>query len=445
MLSDEPIPVGLKENDEQFWLAVCEFRKQIKKKKIRDIDSANHAYRELIAGRGEDLLNWIAPITIGLHLEYPDFFMPYGFILAYLYLDKIAELFEIELPKIPSKNDIQARMEHYADINRALYDFRILHSLNPAEMCAFLYNFALQFIEDDESDLPAPSQVWLLIGSANGTEDYDFLESVDKESSSHWQINLETRRGDILVMYVASPHSLIHSIWRATTDGFVDPFFYFYTMGYIARPIKTKPISFKEMKTHKALGQNKYVLANLQGASGKALSSQDYNAILELLKVKGQNVSKLPQLPRISFVSLEELDNERAVEEKLVEPFLKSVGYTETDWKRQLSVKMGRGERYYPDYVFGLRGKTREESVTMVLEAKFSLSRERDVRDAYLQMRTYATRLQAKIAMLAAREGIWVFLADEGNFQFEKREHWNWDELKEHVTLNAVRKKIGKT
>jgi hypothetical protein len=444
MYLDEPIPVEIDEDDDQYWIQISETQKEIKKLQVKDIDSATEAFYKIVAGRGEELLASIAPITIGLHLEYPEFFVPYGFREFYLYLEKIAEIFEIELPKLPAKKDVQARMEIYGKINRAFYDFRTFYQIDPVGMCAFLYDFALEFLDEGNLDLPAPSQAWLLTGSRFGDEDFEFLEASDETSSSRWQTHLDTRRGDIMVMYVASPHSQVHSIWRATTDGFIDPFFFFNTTAWIASPIRTKPIKIKEIKDHPVLGQNKYVLANLQGPSGKALKSQDYDAILEILQAKGQDVSVFPKLPKISFIPLENLKSERDVEMKLVEPFLEKLGFKQKDWTRQLPVKMGRGERVYPDYVFDLRGKSREETVSMVLETKYTLSRERDVREAYAQMRSYATRLQAKIAVLAAREGIWIFETKDGNFQFEKREHWNWDQLTAHSVLNSVRKKIGK-
>jgi hypothetical protein len=434
------------ESDDLFWDEICKTRREIKKLKIQDIDTATQAFFGMISGKGEELLHQITPITIGLHLEYPDFFVPYGFQKNYLYLEKIAEKFGIELPKLPAKKDLQGRMEIYGKINQAFYDFRILYQLESAEMCAFLYDFALRFLDkSDSDDLPAPSQAWLLTGSRFGSDDFESLENSDKTSRDRWQAHIDTRRGDIMVMYIASPYCRIHSIWRAITDGFIDPFFFFNTTAWITNPERTKSISIKEIKNHPVLGQNKYVLANLQGPSGKALKSQDYDAILEMLQAKGQDISALPRLPKISFVPLEKLKNERDVEIELVEPLLEKIGCKQKDWKRQLAVKMGRGERVYPDYVFDLRGKAREETVSMVLEVKYTLSRDRDVREAYAQMRSYATRLQAKIAVLAAREGIWIFESKDGNFQFEKREHWNWDELTEHSILNGVRKKIGRS
>jgi hypothetical protein len=381
-------------------------------------------------------------ISTGLHLAHPEYFLPYSFVTVFDMLLEIGNNFPLSIPPVPKKGDFEAKALYYNSINQSFQDFRKSYNLSPHEMCAFLYDFSLAFTRDPE--LPDPSKAWLVVGSAYNEDDFDFLESADMSSQSHWQGNLETRLGDIIVMYIASPHSRIHSIWRAGTNGFIDPFSDLHSLIYITDPIKTVSVSFKEMKTHSLLSQNGYIRAHLQGATGKPLKIEEYEAILDMMAAKGQDISVLPKIPRTNFIPSDELENERDVELKLVEPFLEKLGYSIQDWQRQMPVRMGRGERNYPDYVFGAKQKRGEESAVMVLETKYSLSREKDLREAYFQMRSYALRLQTQKAVLAAREGIWLFIAQKNNFSFERHSKYNWLELSNSDILHYVRQLIGK-
>lgn len=137
------------------------------------------------------------------------------------------------------------------------------------------------------------------------------------------------------------------------------------------------------------------------------------------------------------------MTSERDVEIKLIEPFLKRIGYQEKDWVRQMPVSMGRGERNYPDYVFAAQTKKGEEKGSMVLESKFRIGTRRELMDAYCQAKSYALRLQAKTMIVAAVEGIWIF-RDKNGFSLEQTTHRNWKELENPDTLHEVRGVIGK-
>jgi hypothetical protein len=292
-------------------------------------------------------------VSMGLHLAHPEYFLPYGFVKVFDMLLDIANNFPLSIPTIPKKGDIEGKALYYNLINQTFQEFRKTYELSPHEMCAFLYNFALEFTKDPE--LPEPSRVWLHSGSAD--PDFETLEAADETSTSHWGGNLETRVGDIVVMYVVSPYSRIHSIWRAISNGFVDPFFRFHHTVWIGHPIKTVPISFQEITSHPRLSQNAYVKARLQGPSGKPLKVEEYQAILEMMAAKGQDISILPRIPHTSFIRSDEFENERDVEIKLVEPLIEKLGYKSSDWIRQMPIRMGSGERNYPDYVFGAKQK----------------------------------------------------------------------------------------
>jgi len=331
-------------------------------------------------------------------------------------------------------------------LNKAFHEFRESYGLSTVEMCAFLYDFAPRFLVESNDALPEPSKVWLITGGTGQNGDFEWLEEnvEDKNATDYWQGNLNTRRGDILLMYCVTPHSYIHSIWRAATDGFVDPFFHYHNTVWIEQPTKTVPVTFKEMKADPLLSQKGAIKAHLQGPSGKPFTLEEYDAVLAIMQRKGQDISQLPRPQAISFLPSAELSNERDVEVALVEPLLARLGYTEKDWLRQMPLRMGRGERIYPDYVFGAQTTRGEERADMVFEAKFTIGSERALREAYLQAVSYAYRLRARVVMLAAREGFWLFEQKRGSFSLEHFSLYDWDVLQHPDALFELEKALIK-
>lgn len=391
----------------------------------------------------EDWCDYVAAVSLGLYLAQPGFFLPYNFRCKFNQLEEIHREFNIPLPPVPGKHQKEARGLYYLSISQAWQEFRNLHGLLPAEMCAFLYDFAPQFTTPmDASDLPSPSKVWLATG---GSWDFETVEGATQDTVSSWGGNPAVRRGDILMMYVVSPHKYIHSIWRACSDGFIDPFFHYHGTIMICGCVKTPPVYFKELKQHPLLGQKPAVKSHFQGPSSKApFTVQEYEAVLEIMKNKGQDLSVLPRIPWGDELPNVDLQNERDVEVQLIEPFLKRLGYREADWIRQMPIRMGRGERNYPDYVFGAKAKRGEESAKMVLESKYHLSAHREFIDSFYQAKSYALCLQSRIMVMAAKEGVWVFLRTEGGFELKKAIHKTWAELNHPDGFHAMLSLIGR-
>lgn len=391
----------------------------------------------------EDWYDYVASVSLGLYRGQPDFFLPYNFRCKFNQLEEIHSEFNIPLPPVPGKHQKEARGFYYFSINQAWQEFRNLHGLSPAEMCVFLYDFAPQFTTlMDASDLPSPSKVWLATG---GSWDFETVESATQDTVSSWGGNPAVRRGDILLMYVVSPYSYIHSIWRACSDGFIDPFSHYHGTIMICGCIKTQPAYFKELKQHPLLGQKPAMKGNFQGPHSKApFTVEEYEAVLEIMKNKGQDLSVLPRIPWGDELPQMDLLDERDVEVHLIEPLLKRLGYKEADWIRQMPVRMGRGERNYPDYAFGAKAKRGEESAKMVLESKYQLSAHREFIDSFYQAKSYALRLQSKIMVMAAKEGVWVFPQTDGSFELKKTIHKTWSELGHPDAFHEVLSLIGR-
>jgi len=392
-----------------------------------------------------DIFRSIAGLSAGLHDAHPEFFVPYLFAYRFDEFERICHSFEIPLPQVPGKLQKRERALYYLAINRALYDFRNRHGLSPQELNAFLYDFAPKSFEVRvDGSMPPPSRIWFSIGGVGGNGDFEILDDAGEDTVSHWQGGLETRRGDIILIWCASPRSYLHSVWRALDDGFNDPFFYFYSLIRMGQPIKIIPLPFSEFSKHPLLGSKPAVRAHFQGASGTPFSLEDYAAIRELLQKKGFDVALLPPPPTVGNSLNPELQNERDVELALVEPLLQRLEFTDKDWIRQFPLRMGRGERNYPDYVLGGDPRPGEESAVALIECKFDIETKKEMKEAFVQAKSYALRLQASVLALAARRGFWVFRRRDDGFSVDHFIFKTWNELAHPEVLFEVSLVIGK-
>jgi hypothetical protein len=402
--------------------------------------------QQVLVAFGEDDADWydyVAAVSLGLHQVLPELFLPYNFRSRFHHLEEIHREFSIPLPPVPGKQQQLERAAYYLDINETWQEFRKIYGLSPIEMCAFLYDFAPNFVTlINASDLPEPTKVWMITGT---TGDIAIAESATPDTVRHWGANANVRRGDILLLYLVSPLSAIHSVWRACSPGFVDPFFHYHSAAWMCAPVKTGNITLKELREHPLWSQKPAVRANFKGPSGKSpVSSEEYDALLKILTEKGQDVSNFPKLPVLPRVEFTDVASERDVEVQIVEPFFMRLGYAEKDWIRQFPVRMGRGERNYPDYAFGAVAKRGEETARMIVESKYQLSSRREFVEAFLQAKSYALRLECELMALVAREGIWVFPRRGGILEIEGFIHKPWGVLERTDDFREVAELIGR-
>ncbi|CAM4087394.1 hypothetical protein [Deinococcus marmoris] len=221
-------------------------------------------------------------------------------------------------------------------------------------------------------------------------------------------------------------------------DAYVDPFFHYKQSVQIGTPLRLPSLTFGEIAADAYLGGNKYVRANLQGASGKALSHGEYERVLQMLSVKADLPEGIPHFMPQEAVDLSALGNERDVELQLVEPLLRRAGLESGDWVRQLSVRMGRGERVYPDYAIGVSGTAPEQRVHALVEVKYRMAGERDWREAFWQAKSYGLRLGAQVIVTAAAEGVRIYRRSQDDFDFSQGDHQPWSALGEGEMLRQL-------
>ena len=373
-----------------------------------------------------------------------DFAFPYLFIQHFYKLQEIAEIFEIPLPPLPGKTQHLERCLYYPLLSKALYEFREEYHLNKEEFCTFLYGFAPRFLSKFMyNTLPAPNRVFLVGASKEDTENC-LLGKIPKETVMLWQGSEEIEPGDIVIVYETAPYSRIGSIWRAMTVGFDDPFHYYPGKVFLTNPIKVPYITFNELQKNPVWREIGLVKAHMQGINGRLCSLKGYEELKKMWKKKGFDSKKLPTPPAYTTFYNANLQNEKDVEEQLLEPFLKKIGFKENEWRRQLPIKMGRGFHYYPDYALHVSGKDGDSKADFIWEAKYRIPTKRQEKIDYLQAKSYAIRLQSYGFGLVSMEGIKIYLK-ENDFSFEKALHFSWEDQNNSYKISEIKSILKKT
>lgn len=375
-------------------------------------------------------------LTTLLSVELPGLFVPYYFKYNYNVFEKIAQAFEIAVPPVPVKNDYTGRFFFYGRICEALLDFREKYHLTPYELCAFLYDFAPKYIGGTDSyiiqDLPDPKSAFFIGGSKSDRFLVDPSDAV-----LCWQCNPETRAGDMIVMYQRSPVSAVVSIWRSVSIGFIDPFFYYYQCTYISNPIEVPKITRKQLQTDDIFKDLPIVRKNMQGINGVELLPSQYNHLVDLTG------AKVPKLEFIITSGDQKFFNEKDVEKRLIKPLIAQLGYSEDEYVQQLYMEIGNhNHALIPDFVLLPNFAKGHQSAFALIEAKYSISSQRELEEVQIQARSYARQLTVKYAVIASKEKVRVY-AKEDDFTQEVFRA-SWEELNNADTFSVLLKQIGK-
>lgn len=382
-------------------------------------------------------------VTFALHLAHPEVFVPYAFTQRHWVFERIASEFGLALPPVAAKNDHLGRWLYYQGYCAALQDFRVQRGMSVPELLAFLNDFATNYVSPGDAELPLPSRAWIMVGGPEEDGDYGLLQNLAPEDQTFWQGTLDMQRGDVCVMHIRSPVSAVSFLMRVMVDGYVDPFFHYKHAVQIGQVVRTPPLPFKEMAAGPVMGASSHIKRNLQGVSGQPLSREEYEEIIAALVRKGLDPALVPQLPDVPQVDLADLNNERDVERLLVEPLLLRVGLHESDWIRQLPVRMGRGERNYPDYVLHVTGTFPEQRAHALVEAKYRLAGERDWQEAFWQAKSYALRLGAQAMVVAAVDGLRLYRRVHDDFDFKRGEALTWQDVQEGPSVLELARVLG--
>jgi len=358
---------------------------------------------------------------------------------------KILDVLDIPMPELPAKSDKRGRLLLYSDINDNIRKFAFENELTPQETCACIYDFSCMLLEERkiEAEMPEPTNIWLTGGSKN---DYKtFLEKPVKGANSFWTCNENTKRGDIIVIYVLSPYSCIQSIWRAGIDGVYTPFNYYNSRTRAVDGIIIPQISLNELKTDPHFSQLGITKKNFQGVNGVQLSATDYKELLRICKDKGFDISVLPQLFHPELEIEGDLRNEKDIEEKLLMPLLLKLGFSNQDWTRQLSQKAGRKEKAIPDFVFLPKGEKHFQNAPLIIEAKFDMSSNIERTKSYNQALSYARIMKSSIFGICDKDRLILYKEHRGHFdRFQPTFEKHWQSINDSEVFSQLKLLIGK-
>ena len=358
--------------------------------------------------------SYVLPLSLYLFIVHSHF-KPILFPYRYDLIMRNCNALGIELPPIPHTKDYKAFMKYYFDVCCAMNAFQAEYEMSDAEFCACFYGLAEMLNEESiQTDLPKPVNVWLT--GASGS-DFDCLDKatsgeIKGVGNSIWACNERTKRGDIVIVYCLSPRSYIHSVWRANTAGLYNPFDYYKCRTTVCDGTRVPQISNKDLKADQYFSNLPIVRKNLQGINGVELSAQDYSELLRLIEQKGGDTSVLPKLYEVEDVDFGEIKIEKDVEERILIPILRKLGYEEQDWTRQLSLKAGRGLKAIPDFVFFAKGDKHFETAPFVIEAKLDMSLMREQINAFSQGLSYAKMLRSSLMAICDKERLVIYRVD---------------------------------
>lgn len=425
------------------------------------VDDENKPLEEIPQSYYKGILSNNILMSTALYAYLPGFFIPNFFVMQFAYLDKFAEKYEIDLPKIPNRSDYRERCLYYLDICIAIVNFAVENDIDDsAEICAFIYGCELPVIRDEyeaEFDKPMPSvpeQAWILVGN--------YGEGEKNMKHGFWQANELTCKGDIMLFYEKSPVKKLNSVWIALKDGVKDPFFHYYSHTYIGNKIEIpadKALTFEDFKNNEYFkkenrgSEGNFVSKNFQDVSGWAVTSEDYAEIKRMLEAKGFDTSVLPSLYEPEKLAGVEIELEADVSNKLLVPLLEEMGWKkDEDFKAEVEFPAGRGTTGHqmekrPDFCLHIKGTERDKEAQVVIEVKLNMKNNQEIQENYNQGVSYAKWGNARVLVICDKKQIRVYERNKKN-QFVSFDtptaRFRWEEMENLEKFNELKRLLSK-
>ena len=391
-----------------------------------------------------------------LHAYLPNYYIPNYFVLQFLYLNRFAKKYDLDLPKVPNRSDYKNRCLYYIEICKILRQFRDANGFDsPSDFCAYLYGYELPLIKEEmESDYSAPKPIqpenaWILVGN--------YGEGEKNMNHGLWQANQFTCKGDVLLFYEKSPVKKLNAIWTALEDGVVDPFFHYYSYTIIGEKIEIpndKAISFNDFKNCEYFKnrskEGNFVSKNFQDVSGWAVTSSDYKEIKRMLEDKGFDTSIFPSLYEPKKLAGVNIELEADVSNKLLVPLLEEMGWKQNeDFKAEVEFPAGHSTTGHkmekrPDFCLHISGSGSQLTAKVVIEVKFWMKDVNEINDAFDQGVSYAKWGEAKVLVLCDKNQIRVYERDKkGKFDKDKRTRFLWEEMENLEKRNELKRMLS--
>lgn len=432
---------------------------ELKRTVYEIFDVIADSYAEESSQPYRETINYIIPISLCLHKYYPNFFIPYLYVLKFEYLQWILDEYNIVVDDMPSKFNYLKRCQYYFEICEALYKFfedNKSLNLKPEEKNAFLYGLSYEVSKKDLTNYPnASPRVWFIGGW--------FKPGEPQQGRIHWECNSQTREGDILLFYETSSsinkdhRSKLTSIWRADSDGVVDPFFYFYETAYIDKKIEVPNVSLDKLYNDPIVGNVGIVRKKFNGVCGYEVKPSEYKAVLELIKQADPtyDISQLPEYPEQAPFKDCKINVEADVENNYIIEMLKRMGLGEESdpnkkFLRQVPLQLGRvkkeagGITDFSLFPFG-EDKKYADVLIETKHGRRELKNEADVKVAFKQAESYAAHQYAGLLMLIDENKIRLYTRNSKDGVFEYTPNpkvFKWTDLDNADTFQELQKII---
>lgn len=379
------------------------------------------------------LIDLITPLSFAASKFAPDYFYPYLYKHRYMDFIEAIKMLGFDIPTLPKKTDYESRYVYYWRICEIFNEVRRRYNLSHEETCVLFYDLLPSICSKQKVELPEPTQCWF-IGGIIASEDI-------KDETTIWQVNKDTRPGDILVHYETSPISAITTIWRAQSDACIDPFFHWHCYTKIGNCVNVPHISLAELKQDGYFSTFPLTKKNFQGVNGFRMDSGAYQELLRMLSAKGADTSSLPKLYAPEIASNPDIVIEHDVEELLIIPLIESLGLVgDRDYKRQMGIHIGSGHRVFPDIV--VYYNERQETAEIIIEAKLQMRNRAEIERAFMQARSYALCMKSRLIILSDEHKLLIYEKKDSDFDKEDYKIIGWADVGSPDVFNQLKTTI---
>ena len=421
-------------------------------------DNEEMGFEDIPQAKFKSVLATNMMLSIVLSRYFPEYYIPNFFPMQFIYLEKIAEKYEIELPNMPNRSDYRGRWLYYDEMCKSINEFAIENDIQSlSELCAFFYGYEMEVIKEEMEDeyskpMPdVPEQAWILVGN--------YGEGEKTMKSGFWQSNQLTCKGDIMLFYEKSPVKKLNAVWTALEDGFIDPFGPYYSYSIIGNKIEIpddKAITYQDFKNSdyfKVENRGKegnFVSKNFQDISGWSVTSADYSEIKRMLKAKGFDTSVLPSLYEPKKLAGIEINLEKDVSWKLLVPLLEEMGWKyKEDFFDEVEFPAGRGTTGHAmakrsDFCLHMTGTGKGLGAKVVIEAKLNMKNNEEISENFEQGVSYAKWGNAQVLVLCDKNQIRVYERNKkGEFDENKWKRFRWEEMENLEKFNELKRMLN--
>lgn len=315
---------------------------------------------------------------------------------------------ELEFTAVPERG-----REQYERLNGALQDFAA--KIWPSPEDRYLRLMLLLYWVLPELMRPKTELKRYWVGMAKSKENIDEILHLAPGERTVWSATYQVERGDYYLVYCTIPVKGIAAIFQAVGRSWCDPMGGWKGHWVEIEKVADGDISLDVMKADPDLSAWGPVRRQFQGTVLEQVAPKDFNRVRELFIAQGMAPSAVEAAPLPEFYALGEFATEKEFEEQRIEPLLRELGFGES--KYQYRVDFWVGCQKHPCRIDYLVRDDKKAAVSLFEDKKTTKGYRRET-DAYHQGRSYAAQLGLRSFVVAAPEGIKMYVRHRGTQGF---------------------------